>query len=350
MNLINNMQQLNENKTEQTNNFNIYKLGLNYFGKIPEITNTNIKTKKIHNILLCDSSGSMSSYWSKVANEWNKLVEKLDGTVSIILFSDRVYKYGGKTLPIHMVESGGTDIIKGLKELEIQIKSNSLKDLIRVFFITDGSDSNYQTFQTRFDKVINEYYKPINEVEFFLLGLTGNFPVFISQAIRSKIHTGRIGIPNLFWSQTCSIDEISNEFENMSNYNKIANKFILPEDCMGLSAPFTDPTNTFYTGDWVSFDVETLDKLTVLNGVSNLYQIEIKELFQFDEILEMFEQWIKILQTQCIKLGSDTKTISQIAKITSDNMKEFYNLFINSQLIIKPTQSLTFTERIRKNY
>ena len=118
-----------------------------YFFKVPEITQEQIIPKKVHNILLCDSSGSMSEYWAKVANGWNGLVEKLDGSVSLILFSNTAFRHPGKTLPLHMVQSGGTDILKGLEELEREIKNHKMDDLIRVFFITDGEDGSKATFQ-----------------------------------------------------------------------------------------------------------------------------------------------------------------------------------------------------------
>lgn len=53
----------------------------------------------------------MKPYWISVANEWNKLVEKLDRTVLIILFDNEVYRYKGKTLLLYQPKSGRTNII-----------------------------------------------------------------------------------------------------------------------------------------------------------------------------------------------------------------------------------------------
>lgn len=139
--------------------FTINQLTDNYFFKVPEIAHEQIVPKSSHNILLCDTSGSMSSYWAKVANGWNSLVEKLDGTVSIILFENKAFRYQGKTLPLYQPQSGGTNIIAGLEELEKEIKKNNSKDLIRVFFITDGEDTG-GNFETRFNKTISKYHKP----------------------------------------------------------------------------------------------------------------------------------------------------------------------------------------------
>jgi hypothetical protein len=150
--------------------FTINQLSDNYFFKVPEITQEQIVPKSVHNILLCDTSGSMGSYWAKVANGWNSLVEKLDGTVSIILFENKAFRYAGKTLPLYQPHSGGTNIIAGLEELEKEIKKNASKDLVRVFFITDGADSSQNTFETRFNQTMKKYHKPTNQVEFYVMG------------------------------------------------------------------------------------------------------------------------------------------------------------------------------------
>jgi predicted RNase H-like HicB family nuclease len=316
----------------------------NFFFKVPEVTQEEIIPKNIHNILLCDSSGSMGSYWAKVASGWNKLVEKLDGSVSLILFSDNAFRYPGKTLPLHMVKSGGTDIISGLNELEKELKNHKNDDLVRVFFITDGADGKQDTFQSRFDKTINKYYKPINQVEFYVLGLTGNFPVFISQAIRANIHSGRNSIPNLFWSQTCTEQEINEEFDLIGKQNKIINKITLP--FVGKTTPFSTETNIFYTGDWVlinnKYRGSELPNWFECEG--NVYKLEINPSHTFDDLLEMFAQWIGILQTTSIKLASDTNLIKFNATQVKEQIEKIYNDFISTNKIVP--QMKTFTQRI----
>ena len=113
-----------------------------------DYTKKKILVEKKHNILICDSSGSMGSYWAKIAREWNKLVENLDGSVSIILFSDKIVRYPGKVLPYVQINSGSTNIIKALEELEKELKKYKKYDYVRVYFITDGADSNGLTFQS----------------------------------------------------------------------------------------------------------------------------------------------------------------------------------------------------------
>lgn len=326
--------------------FTINQLGENYFFKVPEITQIGIIQKKVHNILLCDSSGSMGSYWAKVANGWNNLVSKLDGTVSIILFEDKAFKFTGKTLPLYQPHSGGTNIIAGMDELEKEIKTHKFDDLIRVFFVTDGADSSGTHFESIFSERIKKYHKPINQVEFYVMGLTGNFPVYISQSIRVNIHTGRSSIPNLFWSQNCSESEIMNEFELISKEQKPISKITLPTE--GVLAPFSKPTNTFYTGDWVLIKDDKINlgsnKLNWFESEGNIYQLNINTTPSFDSLLEMFAQWIGQLQSMSIKLGSDTKKTKEYSTDTKNKIEQIYNNFISSHPII--SEMKTFTERL----
>ena len=327
------------------NTFTIKKLGSEYFFKVPSLNKAQIVQLKIHNILLCDASGSMNGYWAKVASEWNKFVEKLDGSVSILLFDSVVSKYAGRTLPLVNPRGGGTDIVTGLNELEREIKSHKQDHLIRVYFITDGEDSSQQTFQTRFDDRMRTFYRPQNNVEFYVFGLTSKFPAFISQSIRSSIHTGRASIPNLFWSQSCSTEEIYAEFNNMSKLNGLINKITLP--CNGCTSPFGNSTNQFYTGDWVLISESTLSSANFPNFFEcdgDVYQLETNTKPQFSSLLELFAQWAGILQTTSIKMGSDTNAIKNIALQTKQKMEQMYNEFVSTMPILNAMK--TFTERV----
>lgn len=334
--------------------FTINKLDNKYFFKVPEIIEKEIIKKNIHNILLCDSSGSMSTYWSKVANGWNTLVEKLNGSVSLILFESVAFKLSGKTLPFYQPRSGGTNIIAGLDELEKEIKSHKNHDLIRVFFITDGRDSS-GNFESRFNEKMKKYYHPLNQVEFYVMGLTGNFPVYISQSIRANIHTGRSSIPNLFWSQTCSDHEIMEEFELIGKQQKSISKIVLPIN--GILTPFSDPSNTFYTGDWVLIEENKLANSQEKNlagfnwfesnwfeSNGDIYQLVVNNQPTFDSLLEMFSQWIGQLQSISIKLGSDTTKTKEYGIKTKNKLEQMYDNFISLYPIINEMK--TFTERL----
>ncbi len=326
--------------------FVINQLGNNYFFKVPEITHGEIIQKKVHNILLCDTSGSMSGYWAKVASGWNNLVSKLDGTVTIILFENKAFRYAGKTLPLYQPQSGGTNIIAGMDELEKEIKAHKLDDLVRVFFVTDGGDSNGGNFETRFNDRISKYYKPTNQVEFYVIGLTGSFPAYISQSIRANVHTGRSSVPNLFWSQNCTEQEIMEEFDLVAKQQTLVSKITLPTE--GKLTPFLNSTNSFYTGDWVWISEDKINigknKLNWFECDGNIYQLDINISPTFDSLLEMFAQWIGQLQSTSIKLGSDTVTTKKYGEETKKLLEQIYKDFISSHPILNEMK--TFTERL----
>jgi hypothetical protein len=77
----------------------IYQLSDNYIVKVEDFKDECIQERNIHNILLCDSSGSMASYWKSVSTGWNNLVKTLEGTVTILLFDTQVYNIKGRNLP-----------------------------------------------------------------------------------------------------------------------------------------------------------------------------------------------------------------------------------------------------------
>jgi len=326
--------------------FSINQLSNNYFFKVPEVSQEQIVQKKVHNILLCDSSGSMSSYWSKVAMGWNNLVDKLNGSISIILFENKAFRYAGKTLPLYQPQSGGTNIIAGMDELEKEIKAHKSDDLVRVFFVTDGGDSCGNNFESRFNERIKKYYKPVNQVEFYVMGLTGSFPAYISQSIRANVHTGRSSVPNLFWSQNCTESEIMEEFNLISKQQSTVSKIILPMEAK--LTPFSNFTNTFYTGDWVLIEQNKIEleknKLNWFECEGNIYQLDVNTQPTFDSVLEMFAQWVGQLQSTSIKLGSDTITTKKYGEQTKQIMEQIYNDFISSHPIINEMK--TFTERL----
>lgn len=322
--------------------FTIYELDQDFFFKVPEIKQETITQTNIHNILLYDSSGSMISYWTKIAKSWNKFVEKLNGSTSIILFSNNAFRHTGKTLPLYMLQSGGTNIIAGLNELEKEIFKYKDYDLIRIYFITDGKDSNHSTFESRFNNKMNIFHKPITNVEFYVFGLTENFPVFISQSIKANLHTGSVTIPNLFWSQNCTDEEITNEFANIEKFNKIISKIHLP--CEGNITPFSNSTNEFNTGDWVIISKQNeIPNWFESNG--DIYQLEINKKPSFSNLLEMFSQWVGQLQIISIKLSNNTNLIKKYSLETKEKMELMYTYYVNQLPIVNIMK--TFTERIQ---
>ncbi len=321
--------------------FPLYQLGPNYFFKVPIIQSNGLVNKQIHNILLCDTSGSMHTYWSKVANGWNSIVDSIDGTFSILLFDNTIKPISGKTLPLAQPYSGGTNIIKALEGLGKEITKYKNYDLVRIYMITDGADTENQDFENVFNNTIKTIVKPYNICEFYVIGLTSSFPVFISQTVRANLHNGSNSIPNLFWSQDCSQEEISNEFVNINQYNKSLCEITV--DFAGLSSPCSHPTNKFYSNDWVLLK-ELPEKLD-FTFENNTYSLELNPNPKFDIVLELFQQWVGLIQGLSIKSTGDYAPVVAKAIILREHMESMYGTYVKTLPVA--TKSMTLGERIR---
>lgn len=321
--------------------FPLYQLGSNYFFKVPVIQSNGLVTKQIHNIVLCDTSGSMGSYWAKVANGWNFIVNSIDGTFSILLFDNTVKPISGKTLPLTQPYSGGTNIISALEGLKKEIYKYINYDLVRIYMITDGADTENYDFKNVFQNTIKTVPKPYNACEFYVMGLTESFPVFISQTIRANLHNGSSSIPNLFWSQECTQEEIVNEFANINKYNKSLCEITM--EFLGYPDPYSEPTNKFYSNDWVLLK-ELPDKLH-FTFENTAYSLELTPNPKFDVLIELFQQWVGLIQGLSIKTTGDYSPVVEKAVILKECMESMYNTYI--KILPVATKSMTLGERIR---
>lgn len=329
-------------------NFN--RLGNTLFGKV---SNSNIQnnTTKTHNILLCDSSGSMEKYWKEISQSWNQNVHRLDGDVKIILFDNNTQIYNGRKLPLNMVISGRTNIINGLNKLKEEIKNNNDKELIRVFFITDGDDDDMSSFESRLQDCMNSYEKSNSTVEVYIFGLSKNAPTSMSQKVRSVIHTGRDSIPTFFWYEdntsyfyrhnlsqdqiNIQQDHIAKEFNDIFDNTK-SQKLELLFDCNVV--PY-EKTNEIYTNEWISVDESELEKLQLS------YDLEISNQSNIYDLMEMFKQWINILQFKCLKTKDDEGN-KKYAKIIETEMSRLYALYKNLVSNQNDNVGKTYSQRL----
>lgn len=314
----------------------INKLGDKYFCKINKdidikpqanIQATKYSKDDIQNILLCDTSGSMDSYWKEIATFWNDFVKQLDEKVKIILFDDEIKHINESTLPYDIYKGSSTNIILGINELIKEIYAVKNKKYIRVFFITDGVDNVNYDFENKFTKCMNEYIKPKNTlIEVFILALSKNAPSLISQKMRNAIHTGRNSIQQQYWyeynynnSNEIQQREIKNEFELM--YNDVQHfKMELPFEC---SVNLIEKQTTVYHNNIILFNESDISKL------ETVYDIKVNNFTNVYEMFDMFRQWITDLQNKVINITNyDEKTIIDNANKIKNEMQTLFNLFI----------------------
>lgn len=327
---------LMEYKTNTTDEFNTfyYQLNDDIFFQVPITESNESDNVKVHNILLCDASGSMKSYWYFVEQYWDTLVNKLNGEFTLILFSDRAKVYNEtKTLKNIKPDFSSTNIIKGLEELREVMKLIQNKvELIRVFFITDGEDS-YNDFEKKFKTFIDSYSSsPIKTtLEIFVLGITNNFPVYISQQIRANMHTGNLNIKNIYWAQSDYEQSLSEEFKKIGDDVKYLKQVTYPVP--GKTIPYEPYHHNFFENDWIYTDIATTQNLGIINYVKPTYE----------HLLELFKQWISKLQSFSFKSNNNEQIMSN-ATVVRDTMAKLYDIYINTNRIVTP--KMTFTERV----
>lgn len=96
---------------------------------------------------------------------------------------------------------------------------------------------------------------PYIPTEFYVFGLTFNF--LTSQVIRVRLYTGKESVPNIFWSPDCTDEQIEEEFESITRFQKLTSKFSTTNPNTRYTGPHTTPFGNpickFYVGNWVCF-------------------------------------------------------------------------------------------------
>jgi hypothetical protein len=87
-----------------------------------------------------------------------------------------------------------------------------------VIFITDGEDTVTNNFNDRFENKIKNFKNITNHLNFYVLGIGRNFPTFISQIIRNKLHTGSSSVLPLFAALNGLTEEITNQLTSIFDH------------------------------------------------------------------------------------------------------------------------------------
>lgn len=174
-------------------------------------------TQLSYNILMIDTSTSMSVYWSALMNQWNKymapILEKCGNETVRYTFSDVIEKKGcSPQIQKSDFRNSSTDLIGALKKIQEEIESCQSKD-IKVFFITDGFHSvSRDKAETQLEKMKCPVGK---KCEFFVLGIGKEYPVKQSLFLQAQLNTGNT-IPNLF--QVLEMDDMEDVMKNISSH------------------------------------------------------------------------------------------------------------------------------------
>jgi hypothetical protein len=310
---------------------------------IPEIESSDSSNGKKVTILVLDASGSMDSYFSFIAQNWNNFKKKIPGEIIIqILFSDDVREFDGD-IPLRNPISRGTEIIPALNFLKNILNKFSAQDYIRILFVSDGADNTSHTFEARLKDLLKTF-KSFIHLDFFVFGITTNFPAFFSQMIRGTLHTGDPNLPSLFMSENNHQVTINTEFENLSKFIKV--KKSLETNILLKRNPCAENSNKFFSGTHVFCELQTIsDQLgeIIIDGIP--YNL-VKNTLSYQTMITIFNQWLTDIQSKaCLDLS-----IIEDAKIMKQMVEQIYNYFhSSSECLSDSANSLrTFSQRVAK--
>ena len=119
-----------------------------FYHRIPEASeiqqNVGVTAKPAWLFGIIDSSGSMSSHWKFVADNYNQLMDEVDqDKVVTLCFDDRIRDEPKKKIEdkISKYGSGCTNILLAFQEFEKRIQLIPKDDEIKVIFLSDGQDT-----------------------------------------------------------------------------------------------------------------------------------------------------------------------------------------------------------------
>lgn len=253
---------------------------------------------------IIDSSGSMSSAWTHVANNYNLLIDDLSTPNKITFcFDTGIHNVPNNKLQqnINAHGGGGTDIYKPMQKLDTIIEEADDDVEIKVVFVSDGQDnSNYSSLTSKLASLKGSRTK---NVTFMCLGVQSGFPTQTSMSLRELFHRGDSSIPSIFLIEYSSDKAFFNKFKSLKKFCMV--KEILKVEPPQKLFPWEAPVGKIVENTWIL----SKDKTITVNGNKITYE---EEDFSVESICDIFRSW-----SQKLQLDSMNK------KVTFAQAKEF---------------------------
>ena len=303
-----------------------------FYHRIPEAANIGkglvmeFKSKPAKIFGLLDSSGSMSSDWKYVAENYNALMDDVDQSqVTTLCFYDKVIEEPNKKVDasIKKYGAGSTNILKVFEEFEKRLDLLPKEDEVKVVFLSDGQDTCNQNLQ---EKLKGLKGAGDRKITFMCLGVKSGFPTFISMYLREKYHRGDATCPSIFLVEYSSDKAFFNKFQSIRPF--FETKAEIKVDPEQFLFPWESVAPTVPEGRWIMSE----DRVISLNGGAGKIEYLDSE-FSVDAVIDIFRSW-----TQKLQLDSINK------KITPAKTKEFaestYNLMMDIITDIKKARGI----------
>lgn len=251
------------------------------------------KTKKDPLFIgIIDSSGSMGSAWTHVANNYNLLIDDLTTPNKITYcFDTEIHNVPNNKLQqnINAHGGGGTDIFKPMQKLDGIIADADDDVEIKVVFVSDGGDN---TYYSRLGEKLAELKGARNKnVTFMCLGVESGFPTKTSMSLRELFHRGDSSVPSIFLIEYSSDKAFFNKFKSLKEFCSV--KSILKVNPPQKLFPWEAPVEEIVEDTWIM----SKDKTITVNETEITFK---DEDFSVESICDIFRSWSQKLQLDSI--------------------------------------------------
>lgn len=297
---------------------------------VPSLNKNPVKSSVI---AVIDSSGSMSSWWPDIAENWNSILSQNPEATAITFSNSAKIIKEPLSHNINNYEGGGTEIEKGFRELNTILKSDAnIHPNLTILFVSDGCDNSPSTLVERLKKISIQIDKT-KKCNFLSLAVGKGFPTFIAMELRSMYHNGDNNLPPVFLIEQPSKQTIAEQFRLLTPYlvHKASYKIKPPVKVF----PWTEPQDVVQEGQWVITNENTV----VVN--EDTFEVAKKESISMPEFIDIIKFWLQELQVLSIK--KDVKK-DDIAIDFIRDMKNLYEKKTQGQ----KKEKLSFYERIMK--
>ena len=298
--------------------------------KVPSLNANPIKSSVIGVI---DSSGSMSSVWPAIAENWNALLsQNPDATAITFSTSSKIVK-GPLTSRIQDYEGGGTEIEQGFKELNQILKSDAnIHPNLTVLFVSDGGDNNPGTLDDRLKKLSFQIDKT-KKCNFLCLAVGNGFPTFVAMCLREMYHNGDSNLPPVFLIEAPNAQTITEQFNLLNPYLVHRSKYSIKPAVQAF--PWAKPVEIVQEYQWVV----TSEKVLVINDET--FEVPNRDLMGIQDFIEVIKAWLQELQLLSIK-----QNVKKEAERAIEFINDMKNLYEKNKHGKK--EKLSFYERIMK--
>ena len=302
--------------------------------QVPSLSKNPVKSSVL---AVIDSSGSMSSYWGVIADNWNAILAQNPDATAITFSNTAKIVKGPLSHRIQDYEGAGTEIERGFAELNSVLKSDAnIHPNLTIIFVSDGCDNSSSTLAERLKKLSFQIDKT-KKCNFLSLAVGKGFPTFVAMTLREMYHNGDSDLPPDFLIESPSSQTITEQFTLLTPYLVHRSKYKIHPPVKVF--PWAEATDTVQECQWVL----TTEKTLVINEDS--FDVLPRELVGIQSFIDVVRSWLQELQLLSIK-----RSVLKESGIAIEFIQEMKGFFEKKQTAAEKEKNkkISFYDRLMK--